>query len=430
MGEKLWVFSLDALGDVDAPIFERLPGFKTLMEKGSYVPRMRGVYPTLTYPSHASIISGRPPSSHRIVNNRRFQPNRKKHSWFWYEEDIHGDTLFKAAKRAKKKVAAFLWPVSASAKIDSNFAEIFPTQEGENQIFLSLRNSTLRTMLPIEMKFGKLRDGVKQPQLDNYTIHATEYLINKVDPDLIFIHLLDVDTNKHHYSTQTPEIEAAIGRIDEKIQQILAWREARPDRDEIDLVFLSDHSQIDTPEYIYPLTDFLEAGFIVEEKETVPNYVLVPHSAGGSCYVYGMDASLADKDLLQKSIDFLKDYAEKTEGIEALYFKEDLIKWQTDTTAFAMLEAKRGYCFSEYFGGTESAAMEAKYHLANHGYHPDKEKYDAVFFGLGPSFKEGYRKEDRGNLLNIAPTLARIQGLDLENAQGKMMDDLLTGDFL
>ncbi len=426
MANKLWVFSLDALGDADSAIFEQLTGFKTLMNKGAYVPRMRGVYPTLTYPSHATIISGRPPASHRIVNNRRFQPDRKRHSWFWYERDIHGDTLFRAAKREGKRVAAFLWPVSAAAKIDSNFAEIFPTQERENQMLLSLRNSTWRTMLPIELKFGKLRAGVKQPQLDDYTFHATKYLIDKVDPDLMFIHLLDVDTNKHHYSTKSQVVEDAIHRFDDKIQEILRWREERADRDEIDVVFLSDHSQIDTPTYLYPLTDFEEAGFLVEDKEAVPNYVLAPHSAGGSCYVYGMESQLADKDLFDKSVEFLKAYAADQEGIEAIYFKDDLVKWQTDTTAFAMLEAKRGYCFSEHFKGTEAAAMEAKYHLANHGYHPDKENYDAVFFGLGPSFKEGYRRQERGDLLHIAPTLARIQGLDLQNAQGQVMEDLLS----
>lgn len=422
---KIWIFSLDALGNIDAQNFEDLPGFRRLMDKGAYVPAMRGVYPTLTYPSHATIITGRPPRSHRIVNNRRLEPHRQKHSWFWYEADIVGDSLIRAGLRKGRKIGAFLWPVNAGAGIDANFAEIFPTQPKEKQSLLSLKNSRLSTILPIEWRYGKERQGARQPQLDNYVEKGCKYIIDKRDPDLLFVHFLDVDSHKHLFGADSPEVKEAIRRIDGRIQSVLSWRDSRPDRDRIDLVFLSDHSQINTPNYLYPLTDFAQAGWLVEEDQAVCSYDMVPHSAGGACYVYLQDCVLHNPDRVAEAKNFLRDYLGNKEGLEALYFQEDLEHFGADSQAFAMIEAKAGYAFSEYFAGTDRAHFEKKTHSANHGYHPDKELYDAIFFGLGPSFKEGYRKDQRGSLLDIAPTLARVQNLDLRDAQGRVMEELL-----
>lgn len=103
MKHRLIVFSLDAIASTDSYIFENLPGFRFLIENGAYVKKVKGVFPSLTYPSHASIISGRMPSSTGIVNNLHLQPSRKSMDWYWYEKDIEGDTLFRAARRKKFK---------------------------------------------------------------------------------------------------------------------------------------------------------------------------------------------------------------------------------------------------------------------------------------------------------------------------------------
>lgn len=425
MGRKLWVFSLDALGDIDSAVFETLPGFKRVMKEGVYVPHMRGVYPTLTYPSHASIISGRPPKSTGIINNRRFEPGSLKHDWFWYERDIKGDTLFKSGIRAGKKIAAFLWPVSASANITSNFAEIFPTKPGQKQAILTMKNSTLRTAIPIELKFGKCRRGVEEPFLDDYTMNGTRYILDKIDPDMMFIHILDVDVNKHEYGTDTKETRDAVTRVGQRIEQILDWRDHHYMSEHIDVVFLSDHSQINTPNMIYPLTDFEEEGWLKSQDGCIASYKAAPHSAGGSCYVYLNTEVENDEELQARLKDDLAAYMKAQEGIETIYYQPEIEEMGADPEAFAMLEAKEGYEFSEFFEGTELAIHEKQTHLANHGFHPDKPNYNAVFMATGPSFKKGFVDNERGSLLNIAPTLAKIQNIDLKDPVGHVMENLL-----
>lgn len=46
-----------------------LPAFRSLMREGVYAEAVEGVYPTVTYPSHTSIVTGALPSRHGILNN-------------------------------------------------------------------------------------------------------------------------------------------------------------------------------------------------------------------------------------------------------------------------------------------------------------------------------------------------------------------------
>src|SRR4051794_41133705 len=46
-----------------------IPHLRALLQQGSYAQRMLGVYPTLTYPSHTTIVTGVRPARHGIVSN-------------------------------------------------------------------------------------------------------------------------------------------------------------------------------------------------------------------------------------------------------------------------------------------------------------------------------------------------------------------------
>ncbi|MFX8110493.1 alkaline phosphatase family protein, partial [Acinetobacter baumannii] len=57
--------------------------------------------PTLTSPSHTTLITGVAPRRHRIVNNLTFDPtNINQTGWYWYTSDIAVPTLWDAAHAA------------------------------------------------------------------------------------------------------------------------------------------------------------------------------------------------------------------------------------------------------------------------------------------------------------------------------------------
>ena len=57
MKKKLVVLSVDSLFDEDMEFLKTLPNFKKILDQGCYAEGgMRSVYPSFTYPAHASII--------------------------------------------------------------------------------------------------------------------------------------------------------------------------------------------------------------------------------------------------------------------------------------------------------------------------------------------------------------------------------------
>ena len=90
--------------------FPTLQGFLT---EGTYAEGVIGVLPTITYPSHTTLITGVEPARHGIWGNTTFDPESTNQSgWYWYAEDIKADTLWDAAARKGLVTASVGWPVT------------------------------------------------------------------------------------------------------------------------------------------------------------------------------------------------------------------------------------------------------------------------------------------------------------------------------
>ena len=103
----------------------KIPTLRRLMNDG-VMAQVVGVYPSVTYPSHATIVTGATPQRHGIYGNELFETPDKLQtgSWHWYSSEIRADTLWTAAARRKLTTAMISWPVSAGAG-DYNFPEIW-----------------------------------------------------------------------------------------------------------------------------------------------------------------------------------------------------------------------------------------------------------------------------------------------------------------
>ena len=141
--KRLIVISLDALGSTDFEMFSQLPNFKKFIDHAAFCRQVRSVYPSLTYPAHTTIVTGRPPAEHGIVNNILIQPERSSPDWFWQRKYIQGTTLYDEALKKGMQVAALLWPVTAKSDITWNLPEIFANHRWSNQIMTSAANGTL-----------------------------------------------------------------------------------------------------------------------------------------------------------------------------------------------------------------------------------------------------------------------------------------------
>mgnify|MGYP002759816862 FL=1 len=85
----LIVISLDALGYCDEDIYSNLPFLKEMIEKGTWIRKIESIYPTLTYPIHSTVVTGRYPIDHGVDNNLLLQPKREVMDWYWDLSLIH-----------------------------------------------------------------------------------------------------------------------------------------------------------------------------------------------------------------------------------------------------------------------------------------------------------------------------------------------------
>ena len=72
--KHLIVVSVDALVFEDLEYAKTLPMFGKILREGSMVERVKTIYPSLTHPVHASLLTGCPAGVTGIVSNTHFTP--------------------------------------------------------------------------------------------------------------------------------------------------------------------------------------------------------------------------------------------------------------------------------------------------------------------------------------------------------------------
>lgn len=185
----LLVVSLDAVSSKDLTLLKTLPNFSKFLSQGALIERVHSISPTLTYPAHTTIVTGNYPIHHGIINNTLLEPSHSNPNWYWYAKAIKTPTLFDLAHEKGLTTCSILWPVTGCSQITYNLPEIFPTKKWHHQLIMSSLAGSLNYQLEILKKFGHLRQGTKQPYLDDFVMAATKYTLLKYKPDLICVHL-------------------------------------------------------------------------------------------------------------------------------------------------------------------------------------------------------------------------------------------------
>lgn len=112
--ETVILISMDGVRH-DYPERAETPALDRLASSGARASRLVPVFPSNTFPSHASLATGTYPDRHGIVNNRFHD---RKRGEFSYSDDaswLEAEPLWIAAERQGLKAAVFYWVGSGSA---------------------------------------------------------------------------------------------------------------------------------------------------------------------------------------------------------------------------------------------------------------------------------------------------------------------------
>lgn len=202
------------------------------MREGEWRDGVVGVFPTVTWPSHTSIITGVAPTAHGILGNRR--PKEEGGDYYWDVELLKVQTLWHAAGAAGRKTAAITWPVTVNAAIDFNLPEYFQRRNGGA---MDLESIAAKATPGLVEKISQAFPSFPQEWMDDRTrTLAAIYLLKYEKPDLILLHLVDLDAEAHHNGPFTRPANALVERTDELIGQML---QAAPP--EMIVIIVSDH---------------------------------------------------------------------------------------------------------------------------------------------------------------------------------------------
>jgi len=427
----LIVISIDALNAQDFNTIKNMPNFKFILENGSYAREVTNIYPSLTYPSHTTLITGVYPDHHGIYTNEFCQPGVKEQEWRWDVKHIKVPTLFDLAKKQDMTVGAFFWPVMANAKIDYNCSEIWPTK-GENQILLSLKNGTPIFLLDTEFRYSKLRDGKKQPNLDNYTTESVSYMIRSRKPNLVLVHLNELDHVRHKHGVNSIEAKEALKRMDERIGKFIQAAKQGKIFEDSTFIILGDHGFLDVSYKICLNVAFRKANLITTDSQgNVTDWKAYSNYCDGSTQIHLKDPN--DEKTLKIVKNILQYLINNNLGVERIYTKEECAKKGVTGDFSLMVEAKKGYYFNNEWTGNKvtrkilTSEYEENgyyYNVATHGFDPLKENYKTIFMAYGKGIKKGIIINNI-KLVDECPTFASLLGIDMKNMDGRTLEEII-----
>ena len=421
----LVVLSVDALVFEDLEYASTLPNFKRLLDAGSLIKRVKTIYPSLTHPVHATILTGAPAGKTGIVRNERLNPG-KPSPWYNLLGEIKCDTVLHAAKRNGLTTAVSSWPVTAKGGdvIDYLVPGILNEYSDgrENEIL-----EVYREYGAPECIMDIIEDGIKlfgskdvHPEYDSFQIYCISRIIERFKPNIAFTHPSHVDSARHKTGVFGDGIKCAIELTDKYIGELFEAIENAGISDKCDLILLSDHGQLDITRYVLPNVLLRDAGYIkVDKNGEITSWDAYATAGGLSSHVYLSRPD--DQELYYGVYSLLKSFLDKNDcGFESVFTTEETKEmYGLDGEFSFVLETDGQTAFYEdleppYVRDTNNS--DYRISRATHGHRPEKGP-QPTFIAAGPSFRSGVVIEE-GSILDHAPTIAKVFGMELPDAEG------------
>jgi len=217
------------------------PAFDRVADRGAKAEGLIPPFPSLTFPSHFTLVTGLWPENHGIVGNRFPDPARGEQYDFRDSGDVgdgswySGEPIWATAETQGMVAASYFW-VGSEAEI----AGARPTYWYRYDASISGARKVDRVLewlaLPEERR-----------------------------PHVITLYFPDVDGAGHQHGPLSAEVEAAVGRVDGYLDRLIRGISTLPHGERVNLVLVSDHGMAEHPAReaeIVDLSDFPEARFV------------------------------------------------------------------------------------------------------------------------------------------------------------------------
>ena len=425
-GAGLLLISIDGLNPNYVTQADRhglkIPNLRRILRDGSHASGVRGVLPTVTYPTHTTMLTGVLPAKHGIHSNVTFDPTRANlGGWYWYSEDVQSPTLWKAAADAGYVVGSVAWPVSVGAKgVQYLIPEYWRAMTTDDDVKLLRALSSPGLLSEIEKVHGKYIIDLDNAIPGDWmrTRYAASIIRDK-RATLLTIHMAALDHIEHATGPGTADAFAALEEIDKMLGVLEeAMRSVAP---KAAVCVVSDHGMARVEHELNLNVAFAKAGLITLGPARSPGggssisaWKAQPWVSGGSAAIIMNDPG--DQESVRKVGQLLKELAgDPANGIAAVLDKKEIASLGGSPRATFWVDMKPGFAVGSAMTGSLTKAVSVR---GTHGYSPTHTVMRSAFFIAGPGVRKG---SDVGDIeiRSIAPTLARHLGVSLPSADLK-----------
>jgi predicted AlkP superfamily pyrophosphatase or phosphodiesterase len=235
VASPLIVVSLDGFRPDYLERFEA-PALGELAREGLHAKEgMIPVFPTKTFPSHYSIVTGLYPSHHGIVSNTFHDPQLD--AWFKLSDAAThaesrwwgGEPIWVTAGKHGLRSATMFW-IGSEAEIGGMRPTYWVPYDGS---------------LPGADRVDRVLDWLDLPPAER--------------PALVLLYFSEVDSAGHRHGPEAPEVRAAVRRVDGYVRRLVDGLAARGLRESANLIVLSDHGMTSvSPERVIVLEDYID----------------------------------------------------------------------------------------------------------------------------------------------------------------------------
>lgn len=194
-----------------------IPHLRALLARSQVADGVTGVWPTITWPSHTTMLTGVRPDQHGILGNASGPPNPALS--YWSAAKIKVPTLIQCVAARGHTIGAVNWPVTVDARINWNLPEVYARRDGDS----SDMDTVDRFGTPgLVAEIGRAYPSFNHAWLDDRSrTLATLYVLKTRHPDLMLLHLAELDSEQHEEGPFTAHAKAVVERSDELIGDIL-----------------------------------------------------------------------------------------------------------------------------------------------------------------------------------------------------------------
>ncbi|MDB5347990.1 MAG: Type phosphodiesterase / nucleotide pyrophosphatase [Schlesneria sp.] len=403
-----------------------MPTIRGLAAKGSRARGMTVSNPSVTWPNHTSLTTGVRPEGHGVLFNGVLERSglglpvkvngRKDKS-----DLVHAPTIYEVMHEQGLTTAAINWPCTRNTStIADNFPDVPESFEHTTpRLIAEMKAEGIVSDADIQ-NFSKLSGTVR----DRVWTQAVCHVIRQRKPNLVLFHPLNLDSTHHRYGPQTSAGYTAVAFADTLVKDVVSAIDEAGIRDQTTILIVSDHGFMSIPKTLQPNVALRQAGMLTVEGTQIATAraQVVPEGGIGMVYLTVPDKIEEDR---KKVVDLFRDH----EGIAAILTPDDFAKYglphpkNYPQMADLILVAKDGYGINANAAGDDVVTI-SETTLGTHGFLSTNPKMNATFIAAGVGIQPGVTMDKIENI-DVAPTIARLLGVELKGATGKAASQIL-----